>query len=167
MSPSDTPERWTFREKLRRYRQLGVNELAFCNLDAAPGKRLRVWDRLEGDLVERVVEDDRTPCLTLGLHLLLGRVNEFSRGLRLARNPEGHAPILSLTERLDEKERALVASDAARAASDAALASRERALAAKEKELLDATRRAASLEARLRRASRKSTTKRRPARARD
>jgi hypothetical protein len=34
--------------------------------DASEGARLRVWDRVEGDLVERVVEGDRTPCTVLG-----------------------------------------------------------------------------------------------------
>ncbi|HSO39843.1 MAG TPA: hypothetical protein VLT33_45260 [Labilithrix sp.] len=57
-SPSDTPERWTFAEKLLRYRALGVRELVTFHVDAPPGQRLRVWDRLEHDLVERVVEGE-------------------------------------------------------------------------------------------------------------
>jgi Uma2 family endonuclease len=34
LSPSDTPERWTFEEKLRRYRALGVRELVTFHVDA-------------------------------------------------------------------------------------------------------------------------------------
>ncbi len=29
------------------------------------GKRLRAFDRVRGDLVERIVDSDTTPCLTL------------------------------------------------------------------------------------------------------
>ncbi|HSO39958.1 MAG TPA: Uma2 family endonuclease [Labilithrix sp.] len=97
LSPSDSPERWTFEEKLRRYRALGVDELVTVHLDAPPGERLRVWDRLEHDLVERVVEGDRTPCLSLGLTVLVGPVNEYPVGVRLARDADGRD--LVLTER--------------------------------------------------------------------
>jgi hypothetical protein len=89
LSPSDTPERWTFAEKLRRYHALGVRELVTFHVDAPPGERLRVWDRLEQDLVERVVTDDRTPCVTLGLTLLVGPVDGYAVGLRVSRDPEG------------------------------------------------------------------------------
>jgi Uma2 family endonuclease len=54
-------------EKLARYHQLGVSELVRFDPEALEGKRLRVWDRVGGDLVERQIGADRTPCLTLGL----------------------------------------------------------------------------------------------------
>ncbi len=57
----------TWDEKLARYHQLGVTELVRFDPEASEGKRLRVWDRVRGDLVEREVGGDRTPCLTLGL----------------------------------------------------------------------------------------------------
>ena len=97
LSPSDTPERWPFEEKLRRYRALGVRELVTFHVDAEPGKRLRVWDRIEHDLVERVVTDDKTPCLALGMTVLVGPVDDYPVGLRLARDPDGRD--LVLTER--------------------------------------------------------------------
>jgi Uma2 family endonuclease len=105
LSPSDSPERWTFEEKLRRYRALGVRELVVFQVDAEPGRRLRVWDRIEHDLVERVVTDDRTPCLTLGLTLLIAPIDDYPVGLRLAR--DAGAADLVLTEkegRFTEKE---------------------------------------------------------------
>ncbi|MBX3223267.1 MAG: Uma2 family endonuclease, partial [Labilithrix sp.] len=40
LSPSDSPERWTFEEKLDRYRALGVGELVVFHVDADPGSRL-------------------------------------------------------------------------------------------------------------------------------
>ncbi|CAN5924345.1 hypothetical protein BH11MYX4_BH11MYX4_62670 [soil metagenome] len=100
LSPSDTPERWPFAEKLLRYRALGVRELVTFDVDAPSGQRLRIWDRLEHDLVERVVEGERTPCVTLGLTLLVGPIlvdggQEYPAALRLAGGPEGD---LVLTE---------------------------------------------------------------------
>ena len=86
---SDSPERWTFDEKLRRYHALGVRELVVFHVEADPGARLRVWDRIENDLVERVVTDEKTPCLTLGLTLLIGPIDEYLVGLRLSRDADG------------------------------------------------------------------------------
>jgi hypothetical protein len=51
--------------KLEAYHALGVSELVFFDPDAQPGSRLRVWDRVDGDLVERVVDGDQTPCRAL------------------------------------------------------------------------------------------------------
>jgi hypothetical protein len=98
LSPSDSPERWTFEEKLGRYHALGVRELVAFHLDASPGERLRVYDRIENDLVERVVTEDRTPCLTLGLTVLVGPVENYPVGPRLARDPEGLDLVLSEQE---------------------------------------------------------------------
>jgi Uma2 family endonuclease len=122
LSPSDTPERWTFEEKLRRYRTLGVRELVTFHVDAPAGERLRVWDRIEHDLVERVVTDDRTPCVTLGLTLLVGPVDEYPVGLRLARDAEGSDLVLT------DKEARLAAETAAKGA-EARVAELERQLA--------------------------------------
>jgi hypothetical protein len=127
LSPSDTPERWMFKDKLRRYRTLGVRELVVLNVDGAPGARLRVWDRLEHDLVERVVTSDTTPCVTLGLTLLVGPVEGYPVGLRVARDPEGNDWVLTPSE-------ALAVEVAARSAAEAATQAAERAkLAADER----------------------------------
>jgi hypothetical protein len=107
LSPSDTPERWTFEEKLVRYRALGVRELVTFHVDAPPGERLRVWDRIEHDLVERVVTNDLTPCVTLGLTLLVAPVEGYAVGLRLARDPNGSDPVLTPREALAKLEREL------------------------------------------------------------
>jgi hypothetical protein len=133
LSPSDTPERWTFKEKLRRYRTLGVRELVVFNVDATPGERLRVWDRLEHDLVERVVTGDTTPCVTLGVTLLVEPVEGYAVGLRLAREPEGRVrtPSEALAGALEAKAEALEAKAAEAAAREAA----EERIAQLEKEL--------------------------------
>lgn len=133
LSPKDTPERWTFREKLRRYRALGARELIVANLDAPPGKRLRAWDRIDDDLVERRVKDDRTPCVTLGVHLLIGRVDEYPIGLRLAYDEAGDRLVLTHAEgELAASERERAATEAERKAN-ARLAVLERELKKKKK----------------------------------
>jgi Uma2 family endonuclease len=70
----------TWEEKLARYHQLGVTELVRFDPQAPEGKRLRVWDRVRGDLVERQLGEDRTPCLTLGLAWVVRLVPGPNRG---------------------------------------------------------------------------------------
>lgn len=95
---------WTCEEKLRRYRALGVGELVTFHLDAEPGQRLRVWDRIEQDLVERVVTEDRTPCVTLGMTLLVGAVDEYPVGPRIARDVDGLDLVRTAKERTTRAE---------------------------------------------------------------
>ena len=87
-SPSDK-ERWTWSQKMERFHELGAREVVFFDPDAAPGARLRVWDRLEGDLVEREIDSDVTPCVTLGLWWVVAPLEAFPTALRLARDREG------------------------------------------------------------------------------
>lgn len=109
LSPSDTSEYLTPSQKLARYRALGVRELVVFNFDAAAGKRLRVYDRVRGDLVERAVLRETTPCLLLGE--LLGRrydwviapADELPVALRL----KGKRLVPTAAEREAELERAL------------------------------------------------------------
>ena len=76
-------------EKLPRYAAIGVDELVTYRLrDGA----LRVWDRLDGDLVERIVDGPSTPLRTLGIHLLLPR---GATTLAFAEDEEGTRPLLS------------------------------------------------------------------------
>ncbi len=105
LSPSDSPERWTFEEKLERYRALGVSELVVFHADGEPGSRLRVWDRIDGDLVERTVTNEATPCVTLDAHLVVAPVDDVPACVRLARDPEGADLFLTEKEaRLRESE---------------------------------------------------------------
>lgn len=135
LSPSDTPERWTFQEKLRRYRVLGVRELITFHLDAEAGQRLRVWDRIEHDLVERVVTGDMTPCLTLGLTTLVGPVDVYPAGPRLARDPEGRDLVLTEKEARRVEASLREAEAAGRAAEAVARKRAEERVAELEKEL--------------------------------
>ena len=97
LSPSDTKEKLTLTEKLRRFHAIGVSEVVAFDVDAQPGSRLRAWDLVDGDLVERVIEDERTPCLTLGAHFVvaphdlpeLSAQDRLPAALRLAADPQG------------------------------------------------------------------------------
>lgn len=73
-------------EKLARYHELGVLELVRFDPAAPEGRRLRAWDRVVEDLVEREVIVDTTPCQTLGLVWVvrpLERVHDVPACLRL------------------------------------------------------------------------------------
>lgn len=75
--------------KLTRYLEAGIQELVRFDPDEQPGRRLRVWDRIEGDLVEREVHDDRTGCESLGLLWVVTDHEELGASLRIARDPAG------------------------------------------------------------------------------
>jgi Uma2 family endonuclease len=70
-------------EKLSRYHELGVRELLRFDPEEAEGRRLRAWDRIRDDLVERQVAGDRTPCITLGLMWTVCPVAGEPVGVRL------------------------------------------------------------------------------------
>ena len=53
-------------EKVARYAELGVTELLRFDPESPEGERMRAWDRIDEDLVEREVESDCTPCVPLG-----------------------------------------------------------------------------------------------------
>jgi hypothetical protein len=94
LSPSDTKEKLGWEQKMKRYRAIGVAEVVSFDLDAPSGTRLRVWDRIDGDLVERLVENETTPCLTLGAYWVIVpsrglATAEYPAALRLARDPAG------------------------------------------------------------------------------
>lgn len=149
LSPSDTPERWTFAEKLRKYHELGVRELVCFNTDAPPGERLRVWDRLREDLVERVVEDERTPCLTLGddVEWIVAPAEVWPAALRLVKDgrivPLARESLKETQARVRaEQERAQIEQERARVEQERARVEQARADAA--------VKRIAELEAALR-----------------
>ncbi len=78
-SPNERP--WC--DKLADYHDAGFVEVVRFDFDAPEGARLRVWDRLEGDLVERVVERDRTPCTVLGGAWVVAPIPDYAVALRL------------------------------------------------------------------------------------
>jgi Uma2 family endonuclease len=99
-------------EKLARYAELGVEELVRFDPEETSGPRVRAWDRVEGDFVERTVEGDTTPCVVLALHWVVRPVDTLPVGLRLA-DDEGNV-VAARDEALDaariaETERRIMA----------------------------------------------------------
>jgi Uma2 family endonuclease len=88
VSKSDR-ERWSRDEKLARFHEAGVREVVFFDRKAREGRRIRVWDRIDDDLVERAVEGDRAPCVTLDLWWVVAPIERDRIALRLARDREG------------------------------------------------------------------------------
>jgi Uma2 family endonuclease len=136
-SPSDSPEKLSFAKKLRHYRALGTRELVTFHPRAKPGSRLRVWDRIDQDLVQRVVEHERTPCVTLGLYWVLAPalLDGVEVGLRLARDAEGRELVPSPAETLRAAEEARDAAERARARAEEERDAAQRRIAELEAEL--------------------------------
>jgi Uma2 family endonuclease len=87
-SPSDTPPK-PYRRKLERYHEAGIAEVVwFDRLHAE--MPLRIWDRVEGDLVERDLSSPESRlCDTLGLYWCVVPDPILARNLRLAHDVEG------------------------------------------------------------------------------
>jgi Uma2 family endonuclease len=80
VSDSDSPESaWS--QKLARYKALGVVELVRFDPEA-PGGRLRIWDRAEGDLVEREIDGEIAPSTVLPLTWIVAPADEVPTALR-------------------------------------------------------------------------------------
>ena len=127
LSPSDTKEKLSLDEKLRRYHALGTRELVAFDVDAPEGQRLRAWDRIAQDLVERVVEAETTICATLGLQWVLAPGGpELPVALRLAR-PSGELLPTGEEAALAREQAALAGKEAERAEKEAERAAREEA----------------------------------------
>ncbi len=76
------------REKLTRYRALGVAELVRFDPDAKP-QSLRVWDRSEGELVERRVSGASAESRVLGGFWIAVEQPDTGLVLRLSRDEHG------------------------------------------------------------------------------
>ena len=114
VSPIDA-EVLTRDEKLERFHAMGVREVVFFDRMAAPGTRLRMWDRVDGDLVERVVHGDCSPCLTLGLVFQVDAVDDEPVGLRLTGASGARIPTNREAQRTAEARVAELEAELARA----------------------------------------------------
>jgi hypothetical protein len=131
VSDSDAPEA-PWNEKLSRYHALGVEELVRFDPDAPEGRRLRVWDRVDGDLVERVLENDVAACEVLGGWWVVRPAPGLTSALRLARDARG-VDLLPTGEEAEAAARQAEA--AARQAEAAARQAAERRIEELEEEL--------------------------------
>jgi len=107
LSLSDTRERLPLEEKLRRFHIMGVDEVVAFDADAPIGKRMRAWDLLSGDLIERIVENETTPCRTVGKWLVIRPCSDLSldAALRLSEDRAGERLVPSPVEAAIARER--------------------------------------------------------------
>jgi hypothetical protein len=108
ISQSDERDRdWD--EKLVKYRRLGVRELVRFDAEQSPAS-LRVWNAVEGDLVERVLSAPvaASECLP-GYWLIAVEPTCGGHALRLSRDADGRELYPSPAEREAQRVRALEA----------------------------------------------------------
>jgi Uma2 family endonuclease len=135
-------ENLTLDEKLARFHAIGVPEVVAFDPDGKPGQRLRAWDRVTGDLIERVVEHEQTPCRALNMVFVVAPspMHHLEAALRLW-DPVQKRVIPTLAEaEWEAKEVERAAKEVERIAKEAERAEKERALAenARLQSLLDA-----------------------------
>jgi hypothetical protein len=109
--------------KLERYRAAGVGEIVRFDPDDAE-QPIRVWDHVDGDLVERVQPEDGVfECACLSLFWVAVPHPLFVRMLRLARDRAGRD--LLLTPEEAERAEARARQEEARARQEAVRAQQE------------------------------------------
>jgi Uma2 family endonuclease len=89
LSQSDKRDR-NLEEKVESYRRLGVRELVFFDSERDPPS-LRVWEAVDGDLVERRTDGHLAQSRCLPGTWVLVPDPESGALLRLSRDPEGKA----------------------------------------------------------------------------
>ncbi|CAN5851141.1 hypothetical protein BH11MYX4_BH11MYX4_26730 [soil metagenome] len=134
-------------DKLAEYRDLGVRELVRFDSEAESGQRLRVWDRVEDDLVERVLDAEAAESFVLRRFWVIGDVEGIA-GLRLAEDAVG---LQLLPSPLEAESRAREAESRAREAESRAREAESRAREAETLRAQAAEQRVRELEAELKR----------------
>lgn len=133
LSASDDRDR-NWDDKLERYRRVGVRELVCFDPETDPPV-LRVWDAVEGDLVERRLAALEAPSRYLPGTWVVVADPTVGKMLRLRRGPEAADLFPTPEEREREAaERAREAAERAREAAQQAREAAEQARAAAERE---------------------------------
>lgn len=133
-----------WQSKLARYHEIGVEEVVRFDPRGGEEGRLQVWNRIDGDLVERVVERERVRSRVLELTWVVAPADGYPAALRLARGADGQELAPTRSEAREAEARGREAEARAREAE-----ARAREAEAKGREA--AERRVAELEAELRR----------------
>jgi len=107
VSPADASD-LSLEEKLARYRQAGVGEVVRYDCEAKEHP-IRVWDLIDGDLVERDPADpEAMRCDALGYYWCVYQDPDLGPTLRLSRDRAGKDLVLTRAEaERSEKEAAL------------------------------------------------------------
>jgi Uma2 family endonuclease len=102
VSPSDASD-LRLEEKLERYRQAGVSEVVRYDHEAVE-RPIRIWDLIDGDLVERDLTDpEGFRCDALGFYWSVHADPELGPTLRLARDREGRELVMTPREMVQAK----------------------------------------------------------------
>lgn len=114
ISDSDASELEWFR-KLGAYRSIGVKELVRFEPEAPEGLQLRIWDRVDDALMERVVTGSSAPSSVLGIYWIVAPAEGQALTLRIA--DEHQAVVPTRTEaRMAEAEARRVEAEARQSA---------------------------------------------------
>jgi Uma2 family endonuclease len=104
-------------KKLARYRKAGIGEVVRFDPDDTL-RPVRLWDRLEGDLVERELDGENALlCDTLGLYWCVRSDAALGPVLRLSLDALGETLVPSAVERGQEREQAAIEREQAGAAA--------------------------------------------------
>jgi Uma2 family endonuclease len=126
--------------KLERYRATGIPEVVRFDPDDVE-RPIRVWDHVDGDLVERDHPGDGVfECVPLGLFWVAVPHRAFVQMLRLARDREGRDLLPTHEEAEREARRARQEEARARVEAERARAAAEQARDALEAEVLELRR---------------------------
>jgi Uma2 family endonuclease len=139
-SDSDASEA-SWETKLQRYQEMGVSELVRFDAEETKERQVRIWDRVDGELIERTGDEPRNLCRALKLYWVVVPTRRHPAALRLARDAEGRDLVLT------PEEREVRAREAEVRAREAEVRAREAEVRAREA----AEQKVAELEAELRR----------------
>jgi Uma2 family endonuclease len=131
VSPSDAAE-LPWEEKLSRYQSMGVAELVRFDVEAQPGEpMLRIWDRVEGALLERELTMAAGRSSSLDVCWVVAPADEHASALRItvARDSDILVPT-----RLEAKEDEAAARQAEAAARQAEATARQAEATARQAE---------------------------------
>ncbi len=133
VSDSDASDA-AWEDKLNRYRRLGVMELVRFDPEAR-GVPLRVWDRVDDDLTERVVDSGTAPSVILPLTWVVAPADGIPRALRMT-SGDASAPLVpTRLEARRAEEQARRTEEQARRTEEQARRAAERRIAELEAEL--------------------------------
>jgi Uma2 family endonuclease len=120
VSPSDAPQLpWS--EKLRRYQSLGVHELVRFHPEARPGEpMLRIWDRVEGGLLERDLKEGPCHSSVLDVRWVVTGADDHAQALRITQSSSSDALVPT------RKEARQAEAEARRAGAEARQAAEQR-----------------------------------------
>ena len=93
-------------DKLERYRDVGVRELVRFDPEADGATRLRIWDRVDEDLVERALTTEGADSFVLDGHFWVVSDVEGGPGLRLAEDAAGQKLLASPLEAKEARAQA-------------------------------------------------------------